>query len=53
MFNQDDDFYLIGLNILITCFAGKMFGNYREKLHVHPVWELRVKLLDLHSHEGF
>ena len=37
MFNQDDDFYLIGLNILITCFAGNICKLWGEVTHQSPL----------------
>ena len=40
MLDQDNDFYLIILNILITPLR-IMYGYYREKLHVNHLWEFK------------
>ena len=38
MLDQENNFDLISLSILITCFV----GYHREKLHVNHFWELNA-----------
>ena len=40
MLDQDNNFYLIILSILITLLR-IMYGYYREKLQVNHLWELK------------
>ena len=41
MLDQDKNFYLINLNILISCLLDIMVGYQREKIHVDHFWELK------------
>ena len=38
--SENDSFYLISLNILITCLLNNVW-YYREKFHVNHFWELK------------
>ena len=44
--NQDNNFYLISLSILITCLLDNVWID-RETLRVNQNWELKVNLLGI------
>ena len=39
--DQDNNFYLISLSILITCLLDNVWIKYGEKSHVCHSWELK------------
>ena len=41
MLDQDENFYLINLSILITCVRDIVKIFFREKFLVNPVWECK------------
>ena len=45
MLDQDENFYLITLNILSTFLLDSIWILYREKLHVSHFWEIRAHFL--------
>ena len=42
--DQDNNFYLTSLNILITCLLNNVWIQYLEKLHVDHFWEIKSSL---------
>ena len=55
MLDQDSSFYLMSLNILITCLLKNVYIYIyiyiyiycREKFYVNHFWELRVKVIKI------
>ena len=45
MLDQDDNFYLISLSILVTCLKDNVWILY-EKLHVNHLWGLKGYVSD-------
>ena len=43
MLDQDNNFYLVSLNTLITGFLDFVWIYHRQKLHFNQLWEFRVK----------
>ena len=41
MLNQDNNFCLISLSILITCVQDNVWIFFREKLYANHFWELK------------
>ena len=41
MLDQDDNFDMISLSILVTCVLNNVYIYYKEKFHVNHFWELK------------
>ena len=50
MLDQDNNFYLITLNILITCLISWiMYEYYRKRLHINYLKELKGQMRQIFS----
>ena len=43
MLDQDNNFYLVSLSLLITGFLDFVWIYHRQKLHFNQLWEFRVR----------